>query len=176
VEDLEAVMAYLPHDPRNVRELVLADLLRAQRLIVRIQDEIDPQFRFATPEGDYHIAVTLPSDDRERRQMLRRIATFMAWKQAVGFTLASELHQPDCVYCLGVTHKELRVCFSRIRREPRPWTEESFGPVEWGDRSQVGQELIDLLPTGAREISAAEIAMLDKWFGPEGRFPAVRIG
>ena len=38
-------MRYLPHNPRNFSEIVLADLLRAQRLILRIQDEIDPQFR-----------------------------------------------------------------------------------------------------------------------------------
>jgi hypothetical protein len=100
----------------------------------------------------------------------------MAWKQAAGFTLASELTEPDCVYCLGVTHKELFVCFSRVRRHPKPWTDQSFGPVEWGERSQVGQEFIDILPRGARAISSAELAMLDKWFGPQGRFPAVKIG
>jgi hypothetical protein len=168
-------MAYPPHTPRNFREIVHADLLRAQRLIVRVQDEIDPQFRFATPEGDYHIAVTLPSDEYERLEIFRRISTWMAWKQAAGFTLASELYEPDCVYCLGVTHKELHMCFARIRRQPRPWTEESFSPVEWGDRSQVGQEFIDVLPRGVREISSAEIAMLEKWFGPAGEFPAVRL-
>jgi hypothetical protein len=38
-------VAYRPHTPRTFREIVLADLLRAQRLKLRIQDEIDPQFR-----------------------------------------------------------------------------------------------------------------------------------
>ena len=51
-------MDRLPHDPRNLRELVEADLRRALRIIIKIQDEIDPQFRIATPEGDYWIAVT----------------------------------------------------------------------------------------------------------------------
>jgi hypothetical protein len=31
-------VAYLPHAPRTFREIVLADLLRAQRLKLRIQD------------------------------------------------------------------------------------------------------------------------------------------
>ncbi len=56
-------MDRLPHDPRNFRELVEADLRRPARLIIKIQDEIDPQFRIATPEVDYWIAVTLPSGD-----------------------------------------------------------------------------------------------------------------
>jgi toxin ParE1/3/4 len=38
--------------------------------------------------------LTLPIDDYERRAMLRRVSAFMAWKQALGFTLASELIQP----------------------------------------------------------------------------------
>ncbi len=44
-------MERLPHDPRSLRELVEADLRRAARLLIKIQDEIDPQFRIATPEG-----------------------------------------------------------------------------------------------------------------------------
>jgi hypothetical protein len=34
----------------------------AARLIIKVQDEIHPQFCFSTPEGDYHLAVTLPTD------------------------------------------------------------------------------------------------------------------
>lgn len=43
----------LPHDPGDLRALVEADLRRAARLAIKIQDEIDPQFRVATPGGDY---------------------------------------------------------------------------------------------------------------------------
>ena len=39
IEMGELAVAYLAHTPRNFREIVLADLLRAQRLILRIQDE-----------------------------------------------------------------------------------------------------------------------------------------
>ena len=62
---LESVR-YLPHTLRNFREIVLADLLRAQRLIERINDEIDPQFRIASPEGDWWIGITLSDDQRAR--------------------------------------------------------------------------------------------------------------
>ena len=83
-------------EPRTFKELVEADLRRAARLIIKVQDEIDPQFRIATPEGDYHLAVTLARDPRDRMMMLRRVSAFMAWKKALGFVLASELHVPDC--------------------------------------------------------------------------------
>jgi len=165
----------LPHDPRTLREIVEADLRRAARLIIKVQDEIDPQFRFSTPEGDYHLAVMLPADANERRAMLKRVSAFMAWKQAMGFSLASELMEPDCVYCLGVWGNEVHGCLARIRRHPRPWTTANFGPVEWLDRPQIGQEMIDLLPQGPRAMTPKETAMLHKWFGPEGKFPAVHL-
>lgn len=37
----------------RLRDLVLADLKRAQRLIERIEDDLDPQFRIAAPDGDW---------------------------------------------------------------------------------------------------------------------------
>ena len=165
----------LPNEPKTLREFVEADLRRAARLIIKVQDEIDPQFRFSTPEGDYHLAVTLPADDSERRSMLKRVSAFMAWKQALGFTLASELIEPDCVYCLGVTASQVCACFSRIRRLPQPWTNASFGPIEWMDGAQIGQEMIDLFPRGPRAMMPKETAMLHQWFGPEGRYPAVHL-
>ena len=65
-------------EPRTFRELVEADVRRAARLVLEVQDEIDPQFRIATPEGDYWIAVTLP---REGMLMLRRVSSFMRGKR-----------------------------------------------------------------------------------------------
>src|SRR5437879_2463160 len=99
-------MRYLPYTPRNFKEIVLADFLRAQRLILRIKNEIDPQFRIATPEGDWWIAMTLDHDLRERKRQLSLISRFMQWKLSPGFTIASELKVPDAVYCMGVTHRE----------------------------------------------------------------------
>ena len=53
-------MDRLPEPLTTFRQYVEADLRRVARLIIKVQDEIDPQFRFSTPEGDYHLAVTLP--------------------------------------------------------------------------------------------------------------------
>ena len=64
-------MERLPEDPRNFREMTEADLRRAARLVIKVQDEIDPQIRIGTPEGDFHIAITLPPDDYGRRNVLR---------------------------------------------------------------------------------------------------------
>ena len=165
----------LPQTPRTFREFVEAALRRTARLIIKVQDEIDPQFRFATAEGDIHIAVTLPDDEHERRTMFRHITTFMAWKQAASFILASELTQPDCVYAVGISHREVHACLALIQRSPKPWTAENFGPVEWLSRSSIGQEMIDLLPKGTREITAKDMDMLEKWFGVRGKFPAVHV-
>ena len=161
--------------PATFRDIVFADMRRAARLIVKVQDEIDPQFRIATPEGDYWLAVTLPREAHERLAVLKRVSLFMAWKQAPCFILASERTVPDCVYALGVSHKEVHACYALIRRTPRPWSAKNFGTIEWVDRSQVGQEMIDLLPRGTRSIDRQELAMLDQWFGPHGKFPAVHI-
>jgi hypothetical protein len=168
-------MERLPHDPRNFREVVEADLRRAARLIVKIQDEIDPQFRIATPEGDYWLAVTFPRDLQGRKEVFDKLALFMASRQAIAFTLASELIRPDSVYCAGVGLKERYGCIARIRRKPRPWTAENFGAVEWLPESSIDPVITGLLPKGAREISAKDIATLEQWFGVKGKFPAVKM-
>jgi len=168
-------MERLPRDPQNLREIVEADLRRAARLVIKIQDEIDPQVRIATPEGDYFIAVTLPADPYQRKVVLRNLSLFMAWKQALGFTLASEIYEPDAVYCAGVMLKERHACLARINREPKPWTAKNFGSVEWLPESSIDPVLLDLLPRGAREITARDLQTLEKWFGAKGKFPAVKI-
>ena len=168
-------MDRLPHNPRTFREMTEADLRRAARLVIKVQDEIDPQVRIATPEGDFHIAITLPHDDYGRRTILRALALFMAWKQALAFTFASELIQPDAVYCVGISPKERFACLARISREPRPWTSRSFGAVEWLPEASIDPALFELLPRGAREITAKDLAAIEKWFGAKGKFPAVHI-
>ncbi|MGA7328389.1 MAG: hypothetical protein WBX25_28835, partial [Rhodomicrobium sp.] len=140
-----------------------------------VQDEIDPQIRIATPEGDYWIAVTLPKDEYARKVIFHNLSLFMAWKQALGFTLASELIEPDSVYCVAIMPRESVGCIARIRREPRPWTRANFGEVEWLPESAIDPMLIDLLPKGAREMTAKDIATLEKWFGKDGKFPALNM-
>lgn len=163
-------MIYLPHAPLNFREIVLADLLRAQRLILKIQDEIDPQFRIASLEGDWWIGMTLDDDVGEREKQMRLVSRFMRWKLSPAFILASEITSPDAVYCIGVSYHECHAAMSRIIRNPI-----RFGEVEWLSRSQIGDEYPSLLPRGRAALDRKEIAELEKWFGPEGKFPAVKI-
>jgi hypothetical protein len=56
-------MDRLPEPLTTFRESVEADLRRAARLIIKVQDEIDPQFRFSTQDGDYSLVVTLLSEE-----------------------------------------------------------------------------------------------------------------
>jgi hypothetical protein len=164
-------MRYLPHTPRNFREIVLADLLRAQRLILRIQDEIDPQFRIASEDGDWWIAMTLAPDLVARRWQMRLISKFMACKLSPAFTMASELMEPDAVICVGVSHRERYGVLSRIERNPV-----RFLPEQWLAPEQLDPEVLAMLPHGASSLTALEIAELEQWFGPRGNFPAVLIG
>ena len=99
-------MKPLPHPPRTFCDIVEADLRRAARLIIKVQDELDPQIRVGTPTGDWAIAVTLPKSNRGRMEVLRELQTFMAWKQATSFTMATELRGPDAVWCCGISPGE----------------------------------------------------------------------
>src|SRR5262249_371250 len=114
----ETCMAYLPHTPRTFREIVHADLLRAQRLKLRIQDEIDPQFRIASPEGDWWIGMTLDQNLAKREHQMQLVSRFMRWKLSPGFTLGGEIISPAAVYCLGVSHQECYGALSRIMHNP----------------------------------------------------------
>jgi hypothetical protein len=99
----------------------------------------------------------------------------MTWKQALGFTLASELCQPDSVYCVGFMGRERHACLARITRTPKPWTAKNFGPVGWLPDSSIDPMLSGLLPEGVREMSAKDLATIEKWFGVCGKFPAIKI-
>lgn len=164
----------LPHEPRTFRELVEADLRRAARLIIKIQDQIDWQFRIATPQGDFHLAVTMPGGI-ERDVMLKRIATFMQWKQAQAFILAVESGMPNGVYAAGVSRQERVNCFVHFNHEPRPWTARNFHRVKWMPEKFIEQALLDLLPATPKPMTPQEISGLQEWFGTEGRFPAVHV-
>ena len=169
-------MDHLPQEPKTFREMVEADLRRAARLVIKVQDEIDPQWRIATPSGDWWIATTLPKgDDHGRRTILRALSTFMVWKQALAFTLASELVEPDCVYCCGVSVQEQWASLARITRLPRPWTKANFGAVEWLPASSIDPAIAELLPPAPRPLTPKEVAAMVKWFGKDGRFPAVNM-
>jgi hypothetical protein len=127
------------------------------------------------PEGDYWLAVTLPPDEYGRKVIFRNLSLFMAWKQALGFTLASELTEPDAVYCVGITTKKRYACLARVRREPKPWAANNFGKTERLSEGSIDPMLLDLPPRGARVITARDVTTFEKWFGAKGKFPAVKI-
>jgi hypothetical protein len=164
----------LTGEPTTFKELVEADLRRAARLIIKVQDEIDWQLRFATPEGDFHIAVTMDGNERERHEVLLHLGVFMEWKRAAAFVLATETVD-DQVYAVGIAPHEAHRCRAAIRREPRPWTASSFGTIEWLPRDAIDPELEALLPTEPRPLTPKEVAAMTHWFGRDGRFPAVNM-
>ena len=133
---------------------MLADLCGAQRLIVRIQDEIDPQFRIASPEGDWWIGMTLDDDVGEREKQMRLVSRFMRWKLSPAFTLASEIASPDAVYCIGVSHHECHAAMSRVQRDPIRLRRDR---VARGRRSVISPSLLPA-PQWRRRSVAKEIA------------------
>lgn len=168
-------MTPLAETPTTFRDLVEADLRRAARLIIKAQDEIDWQFRIATPEGDYHLCLTMPAADEERNAILGHVAVFMMWKRALAYVLAVETAKPDAVYAVGVSTNEQHNCLSHITRTPRPWTAANFSEVEWLDPKSISPVLMRLLPRVPRPMKPKHIHELQAWFGVDGKFPAVHI-
>ncbi|MGA7327057.1 MAG: hypothetical protein WBX25_21865 [Rhodomicrobium sp.] len=156
----------------NLKGIVLAGLMQAQKLIQVIDDPagIDPQFHIMTPEGDFWISMTLAEGTYERMLQLQAISKFMAWKTALVFTMAAELTNPSSVYCFGATHNEQIAAISIIEREPI-----RFSDPEWLGVDQIGEEILGLLPQGEVILSEMDLAQLDAYFGLRGEFPAVRL-
>lgn len=172
---IECAMERLPNDPQTFRGLIEADLQRAARLIVKGQAALDPQIRIVMPQGGFRLTVTFPAENYGRFTVLRLLTLFMAWKQAISFTFASELTKPDAVVCIGVSQEERHACLARISREPQPLTAANFDEVEWLPDTAIDPALAGLLPSGAHAITAKDMAALEKWFGPRGWFPAAPI-
>jgi hypothetical protein len=163
--------SFAMQEPRTLQDLVRADLERAQRLVRKVHpDPIDPQFRIASPEGDWWIGITLTENAKERRRRLALVSDFMAWKLSSGFILASELHEPDAVLSFGLQHNDYYALISVIGRKPL-----SFSPPKLLKCENMDPVMLNLLPRGSRTITKARVKELVQWFGPEGKFPAVHI-
>ena len=139
--------------------------------ILKVQDEIEPQWRIASPSGDWHLAITLPPETHERLQILEHIARFMAWKQATSYTLASELAEPDALYCAGISRTGHCACWSTITRHPKPWTKAIFGEVAWLPEHVIDPTLSGLLPEPDSRVSDADSLKLQRLFGAQGPIP-----
>jgi hypothetical protein len=162
-------------DDAELRSLVLDDLHRAQRLIIRHQAELDPQWRIASPAGDYYIAPTLQSDTANRAIVLDAIALFMAWKSATAFTVAAELHEPRSLSCTLVTPTLALAVLTPINATSLPVTADHFGPPAWLSSESIDPALIALLPRAPRPLTPKAISGLEKWFGTTGLYPAYHL-
>lgn len=162
--------------PRVFRDLLRADLHRAQNLISKCHpDPIDPQFRVATPDGDYWIAITLTENARERAKRLALVSDFMAYNLSFGFTLTSEMHKPDSLLAVGLLHDEFDALISLIDRKPKIGTAPAFGAIKPVRREAIDPVILGLRPRGSRIITAAKAKELQQWFGPQGKFPALLL-
>ena len=87
-----------------------------------------------------------------------------------------ELIEPDCVYCCGVGSGESYACFAHIRRQPRPWTKANFAAVEWlPASSSIDPVIVALLPGAPQPLTPKEVSAMIKWFGRDGKFPAINM-
>lgn len=160
---------------KSLREYVLADLQRAVRLMVRVQDDIDPQFRIATPEGDVAIAVTLPEGSEARKALFGLLRRFCTWKQALGYTMTFNLAQPNALMTVGVSGKDAVGCMVRFEGEPGTYSEVCFREAAWVAPDFISDDFLGLLPSRTATLTDDDLRELESWFGADGRFPAVNI-
>jgi hypothetical protein len=157
----------------NLKGIVLAGLMQAQKLILASEDEagINPQFRIMTPEGDFLIPMTPTDDPGARKRQLRQISAFLAWKKARVFTVAGQLINPETVFCLGATHVGQITAISKIERRPI-----RFRNPSWPAPEEFAGEILGLLPPSEGALNHQDLVDLHVYFGPEGRIPALRLG
>lgn len=152
------------------QKVVLAELERGIRLKLAAGTELDPQFRLATPEGDYAVAVTLPNDPAGRAEMFAYLADLFRWKQVGAFTMVAEAVSLRGVIASGVRYGETACAVAPLLAEDAV-SPESYGAVSWFGAEAVGNDIISLLPSGRAEMTADEVRKLEEMFGRKGRFP-----
>lgn len=143
--------------------------------MLRVQDDIDPQFRFATPEGDVAVAVTFPPDMEERRELMDLLRVLSAWKQVLAYTMTFNIAEPNALLTVGVSKAGAIGCMLRVGGSAGKLSEASFGEPGWVMREDIDDEFLSLLPKGKTELSTNDVAELEAWFGAGGRFPAVHL-
>lgn len=159
-----------------MEEFVRADLERAQDLIRKVHpDPIDPQFRIASPEGDFWIGITLTDNAKERAHRMALVSDFMAWTLSTGFILASELHEPYAVLSVGIMRDDYVAELALIERNPMGLPGVAFSAPKRVLHENMDPEIFKLAPRGARTITSARLKELTTWFGADGKSPAVKL-
>jgi hypothetical protein len=111
--------------------------------------------------------VRLPDDANERTIRMTAASSFMIWKAASGFLLATGLFEPDALSVIAVTRTDIIGALQRIQRAPI-----SFGEPEWFGRENVDDEILDLLPPKALAVTHEELASIKHAF-EVGNMPGI---
>jgi hypothetical protein len=148
------------------RETILAELELSQRIVGDLH-EVVPRFSIRAPDGTHTVIVQLTHDLADRIKRMQVVRSFMIWKAAHGFILASELVEPDAISVVAVTRADAIGALQRIHRKPL-----SFDAPEWFGREKIGEEIASLLPPRELAITAEESAFM-RWAFEEGQCPGI---
>jgi len=141
----------------SFQKMVDEDLERACRLVKRVHpDPIDPQIRFASPAGDYWLAMTIEETSKGQRKAFEMIAKLLAYEQSAAFTMATEIYEPDAVVCIGSSVSGDHMGLKLIQREPL-----KFGAMRWYPSEAIDPEVKRLLPSGATTVSEDDLTELE---------------
>ena len=144
-------------DPDPLRAKAIAELERCCTIIKEGKEAV-PRFAVECPEGDFVVFCPLPDDDAERLKRMQIVKRLLACKMATAFVFSGEMKEPDVVTAVAVTQDRVFAHFKVITRAPLGFVAD--GTLK--GRDEIGDGLPDMLPTGTSEISAGEMAELER--------------
>jgi hypothetical protein len=137
------------------------------RDMVRDGTEVAPRFTVFAPGGPYFLMVELPDDKEGRRKHFDVVKLFMIWKAASGFTLATEISDPDAISVIAVTRSDVIGAVQRITRSPL-----TFSKPQWLNRGEFAEEIVSLLPPKVLSVTMLDMAAMREAF-EEGSMPGI---
>jgi hypothetical protein len=154
----------------------MLEQLAVARRIVEDGKEVVPAWRISTPEGAFLILTRFdPAKPELRENAIVLINRFMIWKMATSFVLTAETwlgaDGEDALLIIGVSRHERLAVMQRIKRGD----DVSFSEPAWLPRHHVDDRYFAMLPRGQAEVTAQEIAALERVFGKNGELPAERL-
>lgn len=161
--------AHLSVPPRSWCELALDDLQRGIRLIQKVYPaSIDPQFHIATREGNYMISMARGQNQHDQQKCMELLKDFMAWKGASHLIVTEQTTKPASVMVTAVSADAALVLRSLIKLTPLDFLKPQLLPYTCLDK-----EFIALLPRMTRTFSPQRTRQFERWFGENGKYPAV---
>jgi len=157
--------------PRSWYEFVMADLQHAIRLIQKTHPvPIDTQFRLASRNGHYFIALPLGQTEQDRLQRMKAIKDFMAWKGVSYFIMVSQTSEAgaNTVTVTAICAGAFIAMKSSVSCNPL-----DFSKPRLLAHYNIERDVIDLLPRMSHVFPPHRIRQLNRWFGPNGKYPAV---